>query len=232
MSSALQHPEPLARNGDADRPSPRTTATPSVAGACPKERLLDAAERLFGERGFDGASMRAITAAAGMSVSSANYHFGSKEALLAATLRRHVEPLNRRRLERLDLLEASETPPALEPLLRAFLAPTFEVPGERAGLQSVVLRLYSDPRERVEWLKAELFSELRDRFIAAMRRCLPAADEERLALGFQFVVGIMLHAIAGHVPGAFGDASEREALVDSIVCYAAAGLRALVGEVR
>ena len=53
-----------------------------------KERLLDAAERLFAERGFEGASLRAVTQAAGTSVSAANYHFGSKEALLGRTLLR------------------------------------------------------------------------------------------------------------------------------------------------
>ena len=228
MSSALQSPPSVSRK--AEPPSASAATLSPVGEACPKQRLLDAAERLFAERGFDGASMRAITAAAGMSVSSANYHFGSKEALLAATLRRHVEPLNRRRLERLDLLEASGTAPPLEAVLHVFLAPVFEEPDERAGLQTVVLRLYSDPRERVEWLKAELFSELRMRFVAAMRRALPSADEERLSLGFQFCIGIMLHAIAGHVPGASGGASERSALVDAMTGYAASGIRALVGE--
>ena len=46
-----------------------------------KTRLLDAAERLFAERGYEGSSMRAITKEAGASVSSANYHFGSKDGL-------------------------------------------------------------------------------------------------------------------------------------------------------
>ena len=41
-----------------------------------KERLLDAAEHVFAERGFEGTSMRAVTQAAGAAVSAANYHFG------------------------------------------------------------------------------------------------------------------------------------------------------------
>ena len=70
-----------------------------------KERLLDAAERLLAEHGYEGTSLRAVTQAAGTSVSAANYHFGSKEELLRATLLRRVEPMNRRRLACLDDLE-------------------------------------------------------------------------------------------------------------------------------
>ena len=64
-----------------------------------KQRLLDAAELLFATHGFEGTSMRAITQAADTSLSAANYHFGSKQALIEAALVRRIEPLNRRRLE-------------------------------------------------------------------------------------------------------------------------------------
>jgi len=49
-----------------------------------KERLLDAALKLFGERGFDGASVRDITAEAGVSLGLVRRHFGSKEGLRRA----------------------------------------------------------------------------------------------------------------------------------------------------
>ncbi len=112
-----------------------SVAGSAVEGRDTKERLLAAAERLFAERGFEGASLRAVTQAAGTSVSAANYHFGSKQALLRATLRRRVEPMNRLRLERLDALEAAAAgaPLSLEALLDAFLRPAFEV---RAAAQA------------------------------------------------------------------------------------------------
>jgi AcrR family transcriptional regulator len=93
-----------------------------------RDRLLDAAEKLFAERGFDGASMRALTQAAGVSVSAANYHFGSKEALLRATPLRRVEPLNRRRLECLDEVErdAVGQPLILESILEAIQRPIID----------------------------------------------------------------------------------------------------------
>jgi AcrR family transcriptional regulator len=50
--------------------------------------ILDAAERLFAERGFDGASLSDIGAAAGLSRATPSYFFGSKEQLYRAVLER------------------------------------------------------------------------------------------------------------------------------------------------
>ena len=47
-----------------------------------RERILDVAERLFMENGYEGTSMRVITCAAEFNLAAVNYHFGSKEALL------------------------------------------------------------------------------------------------------------------------------------------------------
>ena len=46
-----------------------------------EDRLLDAAESLFCEKGFDGASIRDITSQANCNVAAVNYHFGGKENL-------------------------------------------------------------------------------------------------------------------------------------------------------
>ena len=51
-----------------------------------KDKLMDAAEKLFARRGFHGTSLREITGAAGVDLALVNYHFGSKKALLAAVL--------------------------------------------------------------------------------------------------------------------------------------------------
>ena len=230
MPPASEWPEAeLSKLSEASASPRRIPAQRSTSEGDTKRRLLDAAERIFAERGFEGASMRAITREAGTSLSAANYHFGSKEALLAETLRRYVGPLNQRRLARLALLER-EGAPGVEAILQAFLEPVFDEPGEQAGLRKVSIRLYSDPPERVEWLKAELFSELREHFEGALRRALPDADEARLALAFQFTVGVMLHVIAGHhLTDAATGSADPDALSQAIVCYASAGLEALVG---
>ncbi|MEV0793349.1 helix-turn-helix domain-containing protein [Kribbella sp. NPDC050459] len=49
-----------------------------------RARIRDAAVKLFGERGIEGASIRDIAAEAGVSSGLVRHHFGSKEALREA----------------------------------------------------------------------------------------------------------------------------------------------------
>ncbi len=211
-------------------------AEAAAEGRDTKERLLDAAEQLFAERGFEGASLRAVTQAAGTSVSAANYHFGSKQALLRATLRRRVEPMNRLRLERLDALEAAAAgaPLSLEALLDAFLRPAFEVraaaQGGSAYYRQIAARLYSDPPELVSDLKRELFGPVFERFFAALQRTLPDHSPSALALAFQFTVGTVIHVMSGQLEGALGigDGDVRpadEEVLRRMVAYTVSGLR-------
>lgn len=220
---------------DSDRPTRGRDA------AATKERLLDAAEALFAERGFEGTSMRAVTQAAGVSVSAANYHFGSKEALLKATLGRVIEPVNRVRLERLDRLEhlaSRDGALALEAVLDAFLRPAIEAraagDAEPSRLRHVAARLYSDPPELVLALKREYFEELALRFIDALGRALPGRDRGELEIAFEFTVAMMVHVIAGQLASGplssehdFDRPEGREALLEQMIRYAAAGLRAV-----
>ena len=71
-----------------------------------RERILDAAERIFMACGYDGTSMRMITAEAKVNLAAVNYHFGSKEGLMCAVFRRRLDGLNSERLAVLDALEA------------------------------------------------------------------------------------------------------------------------------
>ena len=58
-------------------------------------RILDAAERLFVEHGFEATSLRTITQQAEVNLAAVNYHFGSKDALFQAVHRQRTagEPL-------------------------------------------------------------------------------------------------------------------------------------------
>jgi AcrR family transcriptional regulator len=212
-------------------------------GADTRERLLDAAEQIFAERGFEGASMRAVTQAAGASVSAANYHFGSKEALLRETLLRRVGPLNERRLARLDALEeaAKGCPLELETIVEAFLRPVFEEHAASddatARFRQVAARIYSDPPDVVSAMKRELFGPIVTRFVAALAAALPEKSREEIELGFQLTVGVMVHVISGHlvtVPGQEEGECEcwtarlsDESVLRQMIAYVVAGLRAV-----
>src|SRR5581483_10479047 len=90
-----------------------------------KQKILDAAERLIAEQGYDATSLRQIIGEAGVNLASIHYHFGSKEELLQAVVERRAAPVN---AERLDLLaryeaEAGAKPVPIERIFHAFLAP-------------------------------------------------------------------------------------------------------------
>ena len=78
------------------------------------ERILSAAEKLFADNGFSAVSLRKVTSAAGVNLAAVSYHFGSKDGLIEAVLRRNIEPINEERLRLLDLYE-SEKSGAMEP---------------------------------------------------------------------------------------------------------------------
>src|ERR1700735_4839102 len=102
-----------------------------------KTRILDAAEKLFGEKGFDGTSLRDITAEADVNLAAVNYHFQSKESLIEAVIMRAAGPINDKRLA---MLEASGPDPTIENILEAFVAPILEYDYERmAPLMARVL---------------------------------------------------------------------------------------------
>ena len=76
--------------------SPEPTTDPSQHRSAPastRDRILDAAESLFADRGFEGAAMRDIAAGANLNPASLYNHFSSKQALFEAVLERGLRPL-------------------------------------------------------------------------------------------------------------------------------------------
>src|SRR5690349_5773299 len=100
----------------------------SRASAATKARILDAAETLFMEHGFEATSLRLITAAAGVNLAAVNYHFGSKEELFQSVLTRRLDPMIQARVALLDRYER-EAPGALpcERILAALFIPALSL---------------------------------------------------------------------------------------------------------
>jgi len=166
-----------------------------------KTRLLDAAEELVANKGFDATSLRAITTAAGVNLAAANYHFGSKEALVAAVFKRRVEPVNRQRLERLTALEAEygDSPVPLPSILDAFLAPAFRYLAGTRGAETLLRlhgRLHAEPGECWFAIFLELFREVAERYTAALGKALPALPRDEVVWRFQFMLGMLVYTMS------------------------------------
>ena len=82
------------------------------------ERILDAAEQLFAEKGFAETSLRLITSKAGVNLAAVNYHFGSKKSLIQAVFTRFLDPFVSNLEQELDRNEQAGNPElSLEALL-------------------------------------------------------------------------------------------------------------------
>src|SRR5262245_16059580 len=108
-----------------------------------KARILDAAEALFMEHGFEATSLRLITAAAGVNLAAVNYHFGSKEELFQSVLTRRLDPMNQARVALLDRYEREAAPGALacERILAALFVPALALARDKPRGGSNFLRL-------------------------------------------------------------------------------------------
>lgn len=202
-----------------------------------KERILDAAESLFARQGFAAASLRQITADAGVNLAAVNYHFQSKEALFMAVIKRKIEPINARRLVLLDGLESQlpEVVPSLEQVTRAFFRPVFEarlLGVELGDFPRLLGRVYTEPGDWVARVFGDAFGQVLERFSRAYRRALPGLTPKDLAWGAHFMIGSMAHYLAaGEILKFMSrgqvDAADTEEAYERLVSFAAAGLQVM-----
>ncbi len=208
------------------------SATPSTDT---KTSLLDAAERLFAERGLTGASLRAITSAAQANLAAAHYHFGSKEALAREVIRRRLEPVNRRRLALLDALEAADEPPAAADLVRAFVRPVLEIGQDEVAWREHIAQLFgrsfTAPEATLRKLLREQLQGVMVRFQAAFAQALPELEIEERLWRFHFMIGAMAHIVSGsnriaEMTGGICDMADPQRVLDLMVHFVGAGLAA------
>ncbi|HMX13857.1 MAG TPA: TetR family transcriptional regulator [Thauera aminoaromatica] len=179
------------------------TSTPPSPTNDTRDRILDAAERLFVENGFDGTSMRMITGAANANLAAINYHFGGKDALVQEVFRRRLAALNARRLDELDRLEDEAAGAPLKPsrIVEAFFGTALELAAdtEHGGrtFMRLLARTYNEPNAFVRQFLAEEYAEVMDRFLGALFRALPEVPRAEILWRFHFMIGAMAFAIAG-----------------------------------
>jgi AcrR family transcriptional regulator len=171
--------------------------------AATKERILDAAETLFMESGYEATTLRAITTLAGVNLAAANYHFGSKEELFQAVLTRRLDPMNQERVDLLTELEneAAPHPVPCEKILAAMFIPALRLARdpERGGKNYLRLlgRAYADPAPFIRQFLSEQYAVMIARFKAAFGRALPELPRRELSWRLHFIMGALSYTLAG-----------------------------------
>jgi AcrR family transcriptional regulator len=199
-------------------------------------RILDAAEELFMQHGFEGASMRMLTAGAGVNLAAINYHFGSKDALIEAVFRRRLDPMNVERIAQLDGLEqeASGAPLAAEAIIRAFIGASLRMIEDARGGGRNFIRLlgraYTEPAKPIRALIGQMYAPTMERFKAAFVKALPDLPKDELVWRMHFMFGTLAYTLAATdtvqlIAGAKPeDRYDARLLEDRLTAFMAAGL--------
>ena len=166
-----------------------------------RERLIDAAEELISQKGYARTSLREITSLANANLASVNYHFGSKEGVAEAVLKRHLEPLNQERMEllqaELDAAEAEGRNPDPRTLLHALYMPILvhASHGRRGGFfLRIFARLVTDPSSVFQKMAIKHLQGLLTAFYDALAVSLPNLNEEVIFARMILSFGAMAHA--------------------------------------
>ena len=168
-----------------------------------RERILDVAERLFMEFGYDGTSMRQITGEVNVNLAAVNYHFGSKEALMQEVFRRRLDWLNEERMRVLDRLEAEAGGKPVKPslIVDAFFGTLLRMAEDegRGGMTFLRLigRTLTEPSEFIRAFLAHEYKTVMDRYKEALFRALPDVPKAEIVWRFHFMLGATSYAIAG-----------------------------------
>lgn len=206
-----------------------------MAAAATQTTILDAAEALFAEAGFAATSLRELTAKAGANLAAVSYHFGSKEGLAIAVLKRRMDPINAERRARLDALPAH---PSVEAIVRAFVEPLLR-PGvvhdaapvqPGSGFCRLVGRLMVEQPPFLRDFLAAQFRELGWRFCGALQRALPDCDAATLWWRLHFLVGAIAHTLQNaatlrHLTDDLCRDDDVDAVVEQLVQFAASGMQ-------
>lgn len=168
-----------------------------------RERILDAAERLFMAHGYEGTSMRQITGEAGVNLAAVNYHFGSKESLMQEVFRRRLDWLNDERMRVLNAYEKEAAGKPLKPslIVDGFFGTLLRMAGdeERGGVTFLRLlgRTLTDPSEFIRTFLAHEYAAVVDRYKEALFKALPDVPKAEIVWRFHFMLGATSYAIAG-----------------------------------
>src|SRR5580692_3449563 len=159
-----------------------------------RHAILDAAERLYADRGFADVTLRDIVAAANVNLAAVNYHFGSKDELIAELFVTRSLATNRERLNELKAAEAAGGGRAeIDAILRALVGPTLRgclgPDNERSAAARFMIRASIESVPPIRRIKNREIDHLR-KFAAAMRRSLPGRDQVELYWGLHFALAM------------------------------------------
>lgn len=162
-------------------------------GGTTETEFLDAAERLFGQFGFEGAKVRAIAEESGANLGALHYYWGSKKALFKSVCERRLRPIVEERLRLFDqcVARAQGGVPVLEEVLEAALLPAMSgTSGHTPAFGQLLARTLSDPSLEVQEVMQGIFDEASFRYVRLLRQCCHHLNDEAFYWRLKAVFGV------------------------------------------
>lgn len=202
------------------------------------DRILDAAEELFAERGFSETSLRMITSKAKVNLAAVNYHFGSKNALIHAVFARFLTPYCATLEASFDELESKESgdAPELEEILAALTESAIRMPHRSEQGISIFMRLlglaYTQSQGHLRKFLEHEYSGTFGRFMRLLKEATPELTAIERYWRIQFMLGATAftmsssEALADILETKIGVRTRFEEIVHRLVPFLAAGMQA------
>ena len=200
-----------------------------------KERILNAAEKLFAEQGFNGTSLREITSVAGVNLAAVNYHFGSKKELIKSVMSRYMNELSPKLSATLVDVCALDKP-NLTQVFSAFVEPLLSLNEFREkGTATFLLLLgrgYSDSQGFLRWFLTTRYPQVMENFIKAVKKAYPELNQEEMFWRLHFTMGTVVFTMSSSkalIDIANNDFNQKITIaqvIEKIIPYVAAGVAA------
>lgn len=198
-------------------------------------RLLDSAEVLFGEHGYDGIGMRELAAAARVNLGAATYYFGSKKELYIAVFMRRFRPSNAEQLTQLQQAQAEAGGSSL-PVARivdCMVRPTYALGMAYPSFSALLTRNLMAPPEFLQAALSSEFEPTVQAYVMALHKALPYIPIRQLRGRLMFAMGslLMFSAQIGRL-GAMDHLPPLEHVFGDLARFISAGLQAPAGSAK
>nr|WP_252724382.1 TetR/AcrR family transcriptional regulator [Vibrio hepatarius] len=200
-----------------------------------KDKILDVAEALFAEHGFNDTSLRAITSKAGVNLASVNYHFGDKKTLVRAVLNRYLEafmPAVQDALITLNLNQAYVMQDVFESLRGPLRALNDIRPNGTSRFMLLIGRGYTDVQGHLRWFITTRYQETLSLFTQSVLKANPNLTQETLFWRLHFTLGTCVFTMASSqalmeiAENDYDKQMDAKYIVDQLIPYLAAGVAA------
>jgi AcrR family transcriptional regulator len=236
VSPARHASPPEAAAEPSSRPARRGRPVKAHGAAPGDAAILDAAETLFAEHGFDGVTLRQVAKAAGVDTALVHYYFDAKRGLFDAVFLRRAAILNDERLRALDAYEREHGEDmTVEGLMEAFLRPVLEPSTHRGPGWRSYFALVAQVNNTPVWggeTMTRYFDPVIHRLIALLRRVLPGVADTDIYWAYDMLSGALTHALGQTgrldlLSGGLCRSEDLPAAADHLIPFAAAGFLAL-----